>query len=513
MSQRAKYLIINGDARRLGLADKSVHCVVTSPPYFALRDYGLSQWVGGDEGCEHNPSDTLQKRGLASSTLKGGLKATAYQQEGYSLSCLKCGATRAEQQLGLEAVPDCLGWATGNVCGECYVCHTVQWAREVWRVLRDDGTFWLNLGDSYNSTDKWGGGKNGNTGKHVVAEGGIVHSWYVRNKKSKIEGLKPKDLIGMPWRVAFALQKSGWYLRQDIIWAKGVSGQDSIWENAYEAAKREGLSDAAARRIADAVAPYVGNCMPESVTDRCTKSHEYVFLFSKSERYFFDSCVIREKQTDSSRERAKYGWYGNTNDNSNGARSGSSFKQMAESGAHNTTIPEDGFRNRRSVWTVNTSGFSGEHFAAFPPKLVEPCVLAGTSAHGCCPECGAPWKRIIVKTDKVASNHNGSLFGHGKTGAREGGEHTQSGERFISKTMGWQPACKCGCEEVVPCLVLDPFSGTGTVGEVCAQHNRSYVGNELNPQYIKLQQARVHEAVAKYTAQRRQKSLFEAVAV
>lgn len=157
--------------------------------------------------------------------------------------------------------------------------------------------------------------------------------------------LKPKDLVGIPWRVAFALQADGWWLRQDIIWSKV-------------------------------------NPMPESVTDRCTKAHEYIFLLSKSARYFYDADAIKEPQADASFERAKYGWNGRTDDGSNGARSGSTFKRMAESGEPIGTILEDGMRNKRSVWTVPTHGFKEAHFATFPPKLIEPMILAG------CPEGG-----------------------------------------------------------------------------------------------------------------------------
>lgn len=185
--------ILVGDCREVlrSLPDESVHCVVTSPPYWGLRDYGV------------------------------------------------------DGQVGLE--PDF----------NSYVANMVDVFREVRRVLRSDGTLWLNLGDSYCSTDKWGGGGNGNSGKHTLAADGTVPSWAVRARKQTQTGLKPKDLCGIPWRVAFALQADGWWLRQDIIWSKR-------------------------------------NPMPESVTDRCTKAHEYIFLMTKSPRYFFDAKAIKE---------------------------------------------------------------------------------------------------------------------------------------------------------------------------------------------------------------------------
>ena len=205
-----------------------------------------------------------------------------------------------EGQLGLEKTPD------------EYVAKMVDVFREVRRVLRDDGTLWLNLGDSYAANVKGSGGQNS---KQPTNAG----SFY--DAKFDLGTLKPKDLVGIPWRVAFALQADGWYLRQDIIWHKP-------------------------------------NPMPESVRDRCTKAHEYIFLMSKSERYYFDSVAMREK---AKRE-------GSTNN---------SRETHREYAMHRVyTVSE--YRNRRSVWTVSTQPFKGAHFATFPPKLIEPCILAGS---------------------------------------------------------------------------------------------------------------------------------------
>ncbi|OJT96811.1 MAG: site-specific DNA-methyltransferase [Rhizobium sp. 63-7] len=243
---------------------QSVHCCVTSPPYFGLRDYGV------------------------------------------------------DGQLGLEATPD------------EFVEAMVAVFREVRRVLRDDGTLWLNLGDSYAANRSYqvpstkGGQKHG-PGQSAGGKASVIP-----------DGLKPKDLIGIPWRVAFALQADGWYLRQDIIWHKP-------------------------------------NPMPESVRDRCTKAHEYIFMFSKSPRYYFDSDAIKEPAVSDH-------------------KSGNGFKRDARKSYQNadgTPRGNDeqwtgvgGLRNRRSVWTVTTKPFKGAHFATFPPDLIEPCILAG------CPEGG-----------------------------------------------------------------------------------------------------------------------------
>jgi DNA modification methylase len=212
-----------------------------------------------------------------------------------------------EGQIGLEPTPD------------EYVAKLVAVFREVRRVLRDDGTLWLNLGDSYAS----GGRKTRDSDAKLEQRG-------MDTRPADPEGLKPKDLIGIPWRVAFALQADGWYLRQDIIWHKP-------------------------------------NPMPESVTDRCTKAHEYIFLLSKSERYYFDHEIIKEESVTPVRAREK----GN----------GESAVDTKERG-HGSHCGNDGKRNRRSVWTVTTKPYKGAHFATFPPDLITPCVLAGAPPEG-----------------------------------------------------------------------------------------------------------------------------------
>lgn len=221
-----------------------------------------------------------------------------------------------EGQLGLEPAPD------------EFVSAMVEVFREVRRVLRDDGTLWLNLGDSYANDGKWGGSTGG---KHASA----LHGNSGIGRRRLTTGLKPKDLIGIPWRVAFALQADGWYLRQDIIWHKP-------------------------------------NPMPESVTDRCTKAHEYIFLFAKSERYYFDADAIKEQAV--SNHASGNGFKG---------RQGGAIHMPMSGGAGTADqwLP-GGMRNRRSVWTVSTKPFKGAHFATFPPDLIDPCVLAGCPVDG-----------------------------------------------------------------------------------------------------------------------------------
>jgi DNA modification methylase len=269
--------ILHGDALETlrQLPDQSVQCCVTSPPYWGLRDYGI------------------------------------------------------DNQLGLEKTP------------EEYVGKMVEVFREVRRVLRDDGTLWLNLGDSY--AGSWGNyhpnsppGKHGQRLKETQRWNRPAYSSQEFLPPTANCGLKPKDLVGIPWRVAFALQADGWYLRSDIIWAKP-------------------------------------NPMPESVTDRPTKSHEYVFLLAKSERYFFDQDAVRENGADTiyTQDRYKYkpSPAGKHDLNGDTNISSSDFAQY---------FTKDGKRNIRTVWTIPTQPYPDAHFATFPQDLVKPCVLAGS---------------------------------------------------------------------------------------------------------------------------------------
>ena len=290
-----KSLILIGDVlKRLGeIPDGTVRTCVTSPPYFGLRDYGTASWEGGNPECEHsiNQDDADNER-------DGQFEERVFR--GDRSACIKCGATRVDSQIGLENTPD------------EYVANMVAVFREVWRVLTDDGTLWLNLGDSYFAKPK-------------------------SNYAGMARGYKNKDLIGIPWRVAFALQADGWYLRSDIIWAKP-------------------------------------NPMPESVTDRPTKSHEYLFLLTKSAKYYYDREAIREpiKETTSGKSGVR--------------RSGNSKTRNKEHWGiphdpQNVVVVYDEIKgaNKRDVWTIPTKPFKGAHFAVMPEALVEPCVLAGSA--------------------------------------------------------------------------------------------------------------------------------------
>ena len=286
------------------IPEGSVRTVVTSPPYYGLRDYGTGDWLGGDPTCSHKRDS---KHG--DFTITGHKNPLLTVGDAiYKSVCPRCGAVREDEQLGLEETP------------EAYIEQMVAVFREVWRVLSDDGTLWLNLGDSYAT------GTTASRQDSPTSGVGANHSG-AQNSVPRIgtpAGLKTKDLIGIPWMLAFALRADGWYLRQDIIWAKP-------------------------------------NPMPESVTDRCTKSHEYVFLLSKNKHYFYDHIAIKEPAVYAGDDRGSRG----------DARRGTAMNSM--SGVTGET------KNKRDVWTINTKPFKGAHFAVMPEALVEPCVLAGSA--------------------------------------------------------------------------------------------------------------------------------------
>lgn len=282
MNLLAEVIVGNALHTLKNLPDASVQTVVTSPPYWGLRDYGDDEQLG----LEKSPFDFIE-----------------------------------------------------NLC---------KVFDEIWRVLKDDGTIWVNLGDSYYN----------------------------------------KSLAGIPFRFAFAMQERGWFLRQDIIWHKP-------------------------------------NVMPESVTDRCTKSHEYIFLLTKSAKYYYDNKAILEPVSEISLKRSEYGWDSDRPSTKNASMGGTGIhtEQMG------TRFVNPEGRNKRSVWTVTAKGYKEAHFAVYPPELIEPCILAGS---------------------------------------KEGD------------------------------TVLDPFSGSGTTGEVALKHNRNYIGLELNPEYAEISRKRLLEAVGMF---------------
>lgn len=337
------------------IGDGSVHAVVTSPPYWMLRDY------------------------------------------------------KVDGQLGLEKT------------AEEYVSRLVGIFGEIRRVLRDDGIVWLNIGDN-----------------------------YVNDLRVNVPLLKIKDLVGIPWMVAFALRQDGWYLRSEVIW-------------------------------------YKENCMPESVHTRPTRAHEHIFLLTKKPKYFYDDIAIKEP--------ADYQASGNVHRLlANGTDEGRLNTHLG----FNVPWEDDGLgRNKRSVWIVNTRPYAGAHFAVFPPDLIDPCIKSGTSEKGCCPACGAPWVREVERREDVEALDvsTGGYPERQDGGTRERAEAgSGGGTRLATRrvfTGLWKQGCKCPAQEPVPCTVLDMFSGVGTTGYVANRLGRDFIGLDINADYIDLAQARI----------------------
>lgn len=415
------------------MRDKSVHCVVTSPPYWGLRDYGTAKWEGGDPGCAHKGK--YERTGGYGSPKQATNQGANFVALG---DCL-CGAIRIDSQLGLELTP------------EDYTTKMVQVFSEVRRVLRSDGTLWLNLGDSYS-------GSNGN-GNAAQSNVGLTSESFTpfQNVTGQIKGLKPKDLVGIPWIVAFALRADGWYLRSDIIWSKP-------------------------------------NSMPESVTDRPTKSHEYVFLLSKSTRYYYDGDAIREPYNSSSISRYDSPMMGVAPT----ARQpgGDVGRREREKGLRD---PNPLGRNARTVWTITTQPFSEAHFATFPERLVDRCISAGTSEKGVCGECGKPWARVVERAEGLPRERD--EIRNCPPGTESDGRNNISGrmltawrEEHPHRFLGWRRQCDHATQSV-PATVLDIFSGSGTTGVVANKLGRNYIGIELNPQYVAMSERRLSSNV------------------
>lgn len=418
------------------LPEGCVQTVCTSPPYYGLRDYQTEPQIwDGDPACSHVWGQA-QRTPWANEVPgpNGRVKnpqASHDRPKETGPFCQRCAAWRGS--LGLEPTVD------------LYVSHLVQIFREVRRVLRKDGNAWLNLGDSY--------------------------------------ALKAKNLIGIPWRVALALQADGWWLRSDIIeevelycpCGCGYILEEHIWRYGQD---REILWEKP-------------NCMPSSVTDRPTTSHEHVFLLSRSPRYYYDARAIAEPTL-------------------KGA-SGSFFtrgKTAHHASQGNSTYTYQPTRNRRSVWTIPTVAYPGEHYATWPPKLVEIMILAG-SAPQACERCGTPWKRIVAKGDsppepahrepskRLEVGQAGNV-GEGNMGFRasrlSGEEINQRKSEHPDVTVGFQPTCRCpNTEGTGRCVILDPFIGSGTTAYVAEVLGRDWVGIDLKDEYDELARARLSE--------------------
>ena len=302
--------ILFGDCREtLKTITTPVQMCVTSPPYYGLRDYGTATWIGGDPNCNHMRDSKVNPDNCITGHKNHG-KMAGVGDAIYKTECPKCGAVRQDSQIGLEETP------------EEYIDNLVSVFRSVRDVMKDDGTLWVNIGDTYYNYRS-----DGNYPKQTVSKTNQDLPSFSPVRGNKLQGLKQKDLIGIPWMLAFALRADGWYLRQDIIWHKP-------------------------------------NPMPESVKDRCTKAHEYIFLLTKNKRYKYDNEAIKEP--------VKQDW--GTRDRTNGKYHNPGTGLAPHSGLSKSYDR----KNKRSVWTVTNKPYKGAHFAVFPPDLIEPCILAGS---------------------------------------------------------------------------------------------------------------------------------------
>ena len=372
--------ILQGDARHIPLADNSVHCCVTSPPFYGLRSYLPTQ---------HEDKD---------------------------------------KEIGLEQ----------SIA--VYIQTLLAVFAEVWRVLRDDGTCWVEIGDSYwGSWGNYSGQNRGNGKQRTIANGSAVpNPAYDGLEKFRRPtaytssiGLKPKDKCLIPFRFAIAMQEAGWYVRQDCIW-------------------------------------HHVNAMPESCQDRPTTAHSYVFLLAKSPRYFYDNEAIKERSVtkDPRRPYTSLGAKqldGRESWHSGERRNGEDFST----------------RNARSVWVIPSEGSDLQHFAMMPTELAKRCIKAGTSEKGCCQGCGIPWVRLVDRT----------LTQPGVTGGKTPYDrHRPDGFNLraggfgggVSHTLSWQPSCSCDAGPPIPCTVFDPFGGPGTTALVADRLGRHAISLELS---------------------------------
>lgn len=368
------------------IAPGTVHCCVTSPPYWGLRDYGV------------------------------------------------------DGQIGLEATP------------QAYIERMVEVARGVRRVLRDDGTFWLNVGDSY--AGSWGAQSRGPTTPGTLEGSGDVAARQISaaarlgagtGSLKRTPGLKAKDLGMIPWRLAIALQDDGWWIRSVVVWAKKSP-------------------------------------MPESIADRPTSAWEPIFLLAKSERYFYDAEAVRQPDKGLDHRRTVL-----TPPDCSGNGHLPTHRGIRSSDGR------DGLgANLRNVWHLAPEPYAEAHFATFPTEIPRRAIKAGTSERGCCPACGAPWRRVVAREKLTRERPNALTKRDGDEGTGNHCANTVAG--VATRTTGWEPTCPCPPAEPVPCMVLDPFLGSGTTIAVARELGRHGVGCELNPEYAALARIRIGRA-------------------
>ena len=384
------------------MPDNHYHCIVTSPPYWRMRDYGF------------------------------------------------------EGQIGLEEVFDCT--IVPNIvdneilrCNECYMCKMREVFEELRRVLRPDGVLWLNMGDNKVHHSVPGGNNPINTRYTRAGEGQKYFPVFV-------DGLKRKDMVAQPWRMALSLQLMGWWLMRDVVWQKTNTG-------------------------------------PSSVKDQPTTCHEFIFLMTKRERYYYDWAAIATKMKDSSIARLLQPNFekqtgGDDDYGKSGVNANRSSRKTLENLRKKLLAAGDdlsGFLrvNKRDVWTFPSQALKEKHFATFPEELPRICIAAGTSLMGCCGECGKPWNRLEMSTGHKNGREDAHVPGNSSTKS----DSTRWAPTSVA-TNEWEPGCECDVD-TVPCRVLDPFLGSGTTMRVALAMNLECDGIEGNPESVEMSRRRI----------------------
>jgi DNA modification methylase len=379
----------------------SVHCCVTSPPYLWLRDYEVAPTAWPEVSF-------APIIGLPAITVPAQTEALGLERDIWS-----------------------------------FIGHCVLVFRELRRVLRSDATLWLNMGDSYASGGRGGGGSfMEERGDASWKQKSTINGW-----RQPPSGFNRKDMLGIPWRLALAMQADGWVLRSENIWSKP-------------------------------------NCMPESAEDRPTKAHEHVFLFSPSDDYYYDRDAIIEPVTGGAHTRGG-GVGGKTVPPGHDLQG-----RMRQNERYGRAIRElVTHRNKRTVWNIPTEPFKGTHYATFPRELARTCILAGSSAAGCCSLCRAPLRRRVLIEGATFKERTAGRERSGYAAATLGGAPHSFAVRGshghisrVRKTVGWDPTCSCAAV-VVPCTVIDPFAGAGTVGVVAIETGRNALLIEVSEPY------------------------------